>query len=67
MFSLDRWDVALLALVGYLAVVTLVRLMARDRDRLIGQLEQEAEAERQRQAFEAKKLARKEKRRRLSA
>jgi len=67
MFSLDRWDVALLAIVGYMAVVTLVRLMARDRDRLVSQLEHEAAVERHRQRAEAKQREQQEGRRRRAA
>ena len=34
------WDVALLVVAGYLAVVTLAKLMIRRRDRAVGKLRQ---------------------------
>jgi len=49
MFNMDRWDVMLLAVGGYLAVVTLSRLLARHRDRLVVDLERQATAESRRQ------------------
>lgn len=36
MGAMDTWDVTLLVVAGYLAVVALVRLMARHRDQLLG-------------------------------
>ena len=45
MFNLDRWDVALLAVAGYIAVVSLSRMMARHRDRFVTELQQQAVAE----------------------
>jgi len=53
-FNLDRWDVALLAIAGYVAVVTLTRMMARHRDRLVADLERQATAEQRRQKAEAR-------------
>jgi hypothetical protein len=53
-FNLDRWDVALLAIAGYVAVVSLTRLMARHRDRLVADLERQATAEQRRQKAEAR-------------
>jgi hypothetical protein len=35
MGNMDGWDLALLAITGYVAVVTLVRLMARHRDQVV--------------------------------
>ena len=58
MFNLDRWDVALLAIAGYVAVVTLTRRMARHRDRLVADLERRAVAERRRQKAEAERQVR---------
>ncbi len=58
MFNLDRWDVALLAIAGYVAVVTLTRMMARHRDRLVADLERRAVAERRRQKAEAERQVR---------
>jgi uncharacterized membrane-anchored protein YhcB (DUF1043 family) len=40
----DRWDIALLLVVGYVAVMTLVRLMARRRDQNIAEVEKQMEA-----------------------
>ena len=54
MFNLDRWDVALLAVAGYIAVVSLSRMMARHRDRFVSKLQQQAAAEQQRQRAEAR-------------
>ncbi len=53
---MNGWDVALLALAGYLAVTSLVRLMITRSDRLIEDLNRQAEIQQQ----EAKKRARKE-------
>jgi hypothetical protein len=36
MGAMDNWDITLLVVAGYLAVVALVRLMARHRDQLLG-------------------------------
>lgn len=49
---MDGWDIALLMLAAYVAVVALVRLMIRRRDQLIAQLQGEAE-----QAQRMKKLS----------
>ena len=37
---MDRWDVVLLVVAGYVAVTALVRLMIRRRDRLLDELRQ---------------------------
>ena len=55
---MDGWQLALLAVSGYMAVVTLIRLMQKHRDRLYAQLE--AELERQRAERKAKKKAERE-------
>ncbi len=55
MFDLDRWDVVLLAVAGYIAVVSLTRMMARHRDRLVVDLQQQAAAEQKRQRAEARR------------
>ena len=62
MFNLDRWDVALLAVAGYIAVVSLTRMMARYRDRFVAELQQQAAAEQQRQRAEANRLKREKQR-----
>lgn len=38
---MDRWDVLIVAVAGYVAVMTLVRLMARRRNELVGQVRQQ--------------------------
>ena len=38
MEHMDAWDVALLAVAGYVAVLSLARLMLRQRDRLLDEL-----------------------------
>ena len=38
MGTFDNWDVTLLIVAGYLAVVALVRLMARHRDQMLEDL-----------------------------
>jgi hypothetical protein len=45
----DRWDIALLALAGLVAVTALVRLMAGRRRELAERFQAEVQAERQRQ------------------
>jgi hypothetical protein len=45
----DRWDIALLALAGLVAVTALVRLMAGRRRELAERFQTEVQAERQRQ------------------
>jgi hypothetical protein len=45
MENMDRWDIVLLVVAGYLAVAALSRLMARHRDRRIGQLREQMEQE----------------------
>jgi len=55
---MDGWDIALLVLAGYLAVVALVRLMIRRRDQLLRQLELEVkQAQRAKVLAEAKQAA----------
>jgi hypothetical protein len=46
---MDSWDVTLLVVAGYLAVVSLVRLMARRRNQVFEELRQKAEAEKRKQ------------------
>jgi hypothetical protein len=45
MGNMDSWDVTLLVVAGYLAVVTLVRLMARRRNQLYDEFHKQAEEE----------------------
>jgi type VI protein secretion system component VasK len=49
MGNMDSWDVTLLVVAGYLAVVTLVRLMARRRNQVFEELRQKAEEEKHKQ------------------
>lgn len=42
MGNMEGWDIALLAAAGYMAVTALVRMMIRQRDRLVAQLSKEA-------------------------
>ncbi len=45
---MDGWDIVLLVIAGYLAVVSLIRLMNRHRNHLAEELLLEAEAEKNR-------------------
>jgi hypothetical protein len=38
---MDRWDVLIVAVAAYVAVMTLVRLMTHRRDELVGQVRQQ--------------------------
>lgn len=52
MGAMDNWDVTLLIVAGYLAVVALVRLMARHRDQLLADLRRQMAAEKKRKRDE---------------
>ena len=52
---MDGWELALVAIAGYVAAMTLVRLMRRRRDALIRQLRMQLEAEQQRKRDEARR------------
>ena len=52
---MDGWDLALLAIAGYVAIVALVRLMIRRRDQLAGELIEEAEQKKRREAQQQRK------------
>jgi hypothetical protein len=52
---MDRWSVVLLAAVGYLAVMFLVRLMIRRRDRLVEQFREEMEEAKRHKAAQDRK------------
>jgi hypothetical protein len=43
MGNMDSWDVTLLVVAGYLAITSLVRLMARRRNQVYENLHQKAE------------------------
>jgi hypothetical protein len=47
---MDRWDILIMAGAGYLAVMTLVRLMAARRNQLVNQVRQQVEQQRKQQA-----------------
>jgi hypothetical protein len=42
---MDTWDITILVIGGYLAVMGLVRLMARRRNQVLDQLQQQIEEE----------------------
>lgn len=65
MSGLDTWDIALLAISGYVAVVTLIRLMRRRSDGLIDELAEQAEAEKQLQEARKRREERKKARKML--
>jgi hypothetical protein len=47
METMESWDIALLVVVVYLAVVALVRLMARHRDQLLERFRRDVQREKQ--------------------
>jgi len=49
---MNRWDVVLLVIAGYVAVAALVRLMIRRRDQLLDQLRQHFKKSRRRKEAE---------------
>jgi hypothetical protein len=49
---MDRWDVLWVCVAGYVAVTTLVRLMARRRNELVDEIRGEIEASRRRREAE---------------
>ena len=57
MFGMDAWDAVLLAAGGYLAVITLVRMMSRRRDAILEDLSREVELAKER-SKEQKKIER---------
>jgi len=63
----DRWDVVLLLIAGYVAVMSLVRLMAIRHRELTAKFRTELRAEQRRQATEAARREREEARRREEA
>lgn len=54
---IDRWDIALLLIAGYVAVITLVRLMARRRDQNVAEVEKQMAALREQQEDKKKRSA----------
>ena len=53
---MDGWDIAVVVVAGYIAVVTLAQLMRQHRDKLVAGLQREVEAEKQRQIKEEREL-----------
>jgi hypothetical protein len=45
MGMMDNWDVTLLVVMGYLAVIALIRLMTRHRDQLLKEFRRQIEEE----------------------
>ena len=63
--NMDVWDWVLLAVGGYLAITSLVRLMRRRRDEVLAELDVQAHDQRERQRLadlEEKRRQRKQKR-----
>jgi hypothetical protein len=56
---MDRWDVLIVAVAAYVAVMTLVRLMASRRNELVGQVRQQV-ADLQKQKKKTAKQAKKD-------
>jgi hypothetical protein len=49
MGNMDGWDLTLLVVAGYLAIVTLMRLMSRRRSQVLDHLRQQADDEKRKQ------------------
>lgn len=58
---MDAWNWVLLAIGGYLAVTTLVRLMRARRDEVLAELTAQASAARQKQLSEERRKRREQK------
>jgi hypothetical protein len=54
MGAMDNWDVTLLVVAGYLAVVALVRLMTRKRDQMLAEFRDQIEKDKKREPDEDK-------------
>jgi hypothetical protein len=66
--TMNQWDVALLAIAGYVAVVSLARLMLRRRDQLLAEFREQLQRERRKKAEQEKrKRAEEEQRQRPAA
>ena len=50
MAEFNGWNLVVLVIAAYLAIVTLIRLMRRRRDEVVVELQKEVETERQRVA-----------------
>ena len=55
MGNMDPWDMALLAVAGYVAVLSLTRLMIRRRDQLVEEFRKQVNKERSRRKREERK------------
>lgn len=53
--AMNSWDVALLAIAGYVAVMSLARLMLRRRDQLLAHFREEIKREKERKAREERR------------
>jgi hypothetical protein len=62
MFNLTAWDSTLLAIGAFVAMFSLVRLMLRKRDQLVGELTLQAREEQQRKELAERLLRRRQKR-----
>lgn len=60
MGNMDSWDVTILVVAAYLAVVTLIRLMARRRNQVYNELRQQAEEEKKRKLVQDNLRARRQ-------
>ena len=60
MENISTWEIALIAVVGYFAITTLVKMMVDYRDRLTAQLEEQAQKEQNRKKEEAEQKQRQE-------
>ncbi len=57
MGSMDGWDLAIMVLVGYVAVVSLVRLMLLRRDDMMKEFREELAKEKNRRTIEDRQQA----------
>ena len=55
MANMDSWDWALLAVAGYVAVLSLVRLMSNHRDKVLSQFREQINQERMRKPRKRRK------------
>ena len=55
MANMDSWDWALLAVAGYVAVLSLVRLMSNHRDKVLSQFREQIKQERMRKPRKRRK------------
>jgi hypothetical protein len=53
----DRWDIALMAIAVYVAVMSLVRMMARRRDQVVADVERQLQTHRKQTKAKPGKIA----------